>query len=440
MDNADRKDTYTSLRYEDSRKGKLLLLSLVVGLLAGSLSSLFRFILAQIATLRETLMQAGYEVNLLNMLILVVLAALFIYISLYLVRKFAPETSGSGIQEIEGTLDGTRELNWKRVIPVKFFASIFSLGSGLLLGREGPTVQLGAGIGKMVKDVSKYPDEGNNPLISAGSAAGLASAFNAPLSGIVFVIEEMNGHFIFNFYNLASIMIGAGTADLMVRLLLGPGLSLPLGIFSGIEMSFHWLFPLLGILIGILGFAYNHMIIFCLDLFKKFKKHLITTSVILSILLVIAAYYSSDFVGAGYYTIHHTMSSNYSLQFLLLLLLGRFILSVLSYGSGVPGGLFAPLLTVGVLFGMVFGMLTQILFPELTFDPGIFAIAGMAALFASTVRAPLTGLALAVEMTANYDLILPLILTTVTASVVTTMLGNKPIYTTLLARILKAKD
>ena len=440
MDNTEKNNRYADLRVEDSRKGKLLLLSLVVGILAGILSSLFRFILLQIANLRHSLMQAGYEFNLLNMFLLTALASSFIFISLYLVRKFAPETSGSGIQEIEGALDGTRQLNWKQVIPVKFFASLFSLGSGLLLGREGPTVQLGAGIGKMVKDISKYPDEANNPLISSGSAAGLASAFNAPLSGIAFVIEEMNGHFKFNFYNLASIMIGAGTADLVVRLLLGSELSLPLRIFSGMDMSIYWLFPLLGILIGTFGLVYNRTIIFCLDLFKKFKEHIVITSILLGIILVIAAYFSPDFIGAGYYTIHRGIQANYSVQFLLLLLLVRFILSGLSYGSGVPGGLFAPMLTIGIILGMIFGLLSQIIWPELVLNPGIFAVAGMAALFASTVRAPITGLALAVEMTANYELILPLILTTVTASVITTMLGNKPIYSTLLARVLKNAD
>lgn len=328
-------------------------------------------------------------------------------------------------------------MRWKRVIPIKFFSSLFSLGSGLLLGREGPTIQFGAAIGKMVKDISKYPDEANNPLISAGAAAGLASAFNAPLSGIIFVIEEMNGHFIFNFYNMAAVMIGAGTSDFILRLLLGSQYSLPLGIFSGVDLSLLWLFLVLGILIGIFGLVYNRSLIFCLDFFKKLKNHPLIISIILGIILVIAVSYSSDLIGAGYETIHRVMKFGFPFQFLLVLLLGRFILTVLSYGSGVPGGLFAPMLTIGVLFGMLFGILTQTIWPELVHNTGIFAIAGMAAIFASTVRAPLTGLTLAVEMTANFELILPLILTTMAASVVTTMLGNKPIYSTLLARVLK---
>ena len=113
-----------------------------------------------------------------------------ISIALYLVRKFAPEASGSGVQEIEGALDGLRPMRWKRVLPIKFIASLFSLGSGLLLGREGPTIQLGENIGDMIKDTFGKSDIESKSLMSTGAAAGLASAFNAPFVGIIFVIEE----------------------------------------------------------------------------------------------------------------------------------------------------------------------------------------------------------------------------------------------------------
>ena len=112
------------------------------------------------------------------------------------------------------------------------------------------------------------------------------------------------------------------------------------------------------------------------------------------------------------------------------------LLSFFSYSSGVPGGIFIPMLTLGVILGMLFGIIMQHYFPDLISHPGVFAIAGMAGIFSATVRAPLTGLVLAIEMTSNYELILPLIVTTVTASVFTALLGNKPIYTTLLKRTL----
>lgn len=424
------------LRVEDTKNGKLLLLSLFIGILSGLLSSVFRFFLTSIENFHEYWIQLGQESGLWSILGLILATSTSIFIAFWLVRKYAPEAGGSGIQEIEGALDGVRPLRWKRVIPVKFFGSLFSLGSGLLLGREGPTVQLGASVGKMVKDVSKHPDYGNNPLISAGAAAGLAGAFNAPLSGIIFVIEEMNGHFKFNFYNLASIMIGAGISDVVVRIILGSEVSLPLGITSEWEMTYLWLFPVLGVFIGAIGWVYNQVILFSLDAFKKYQNHIVLTSLFLGVLVVSVTIFSPYLSGAGYNTIHQLVQNNYSLTFLLLLLTGRFILSIVSYGSGLPGGLFTPMLTLGIIMGLIFGVLAEIVLPGSVSEKGIFAIAGMAALFSSTVRAPLTGLVLAVEMTSNYGLILPLILCTAAASVMTTMLGNRPIYSVLLERVL----
>lgn len=431
------KNRYALLVQENSRNGKLVLLAFVIGLLAGLVSSLLRWILELIEQWKEQRLSSIHNMSWVQVAMILMITILSILAALYLVQKFAPETAGSGIQEIEGTLDDARPLRWKSVLPVKFFASIFSLSSGLLLGREGPTVQLGAAIGKMVKDVTHHPDEGNNPLISAGAAAGLAGAFNAPLSGVIFVIEEMNGHFKFNFYNLTAIMIGAGTSDIIVRLLLGSAISLPLGLFTLKNLAILWFFPVLGLLLGCIGWGYNKMIILWLDIFKKLRSRLWLTALVLSLLLLFAFYISPDMIGAGYNTIHKVMQHSFSFKFLLLLLLVRFILSGISYGSGVPGGLFAPMLTVGIILGMIYGLSVQKFFPHLVNDPGIFALAGMAALFAATVRAPLTGLALAVEMTSNYELILPLILTTVVASITTTMLGNKPIYSILLGRILQ---
>ncbi|MCK4746685.1 MAG: chloride channel protein [Bacteroidales bacterium] len=141
-----------------------------------------------------------------------------------------------------------------------------------------------------------------------------------------------------------------------------------------------------------------------------------------------------DMIGGGYDTISKVLDNSFTVYFLIILFIVRMVLSIFSYGTGVPCGIFAPMLTLGVISGMLFGSVIQSYFPELVSHPGIFAVAGMAGIFASTVRAPITGLVLAIEMTSNFELILPLIITTVTASVVKALLGNKPIYTTLLKR------
>jgi CIC family chloride channel protein len=416
---------------------RLLFYALLIGLIVGLGGAFFRITLSYIEIFRDTLFENAGNSGFISWLWPVLFAITGISIALFLVRKFAPETSGSGVHEIEGALDEIRPMRWKRVLPVKFIASLFSLGSGLLLGREGPTIQLGANIGKMVKDTLGQSDIENNPLVSAGAAAGLASAFNAPFAGIIFVIEEMHGHFRFNFYSVAAIMIGAGTADFVVRALVASKPVIQMMVFSSPGISGLWLFIILGLLFSVVGYLYNKLLILSLDLFQvSLKIPIIFIGIIVGIIIAIIGIFFPEMIGGGYNTITEVLDHSFTFYFLLLLFIVRMLLSIFSYSTGVPGGIFAPLLTLGVILGILFGIIMQHYFPDLISHPGIFAVAGMAVIFASTVRAPLTGLVLAVEMTLNFELILPLIVTTVTASVFTTLLGNKPIYTTLLERTL----
>ncbi|CAZ98023.1 H(+)/Cl(-) exchange transporter ClcA [Zobellia galactanivorans] len=420
----------------DIRNYKLLLNALLIGVITGLLSSIFRLVLARLSTFRTTF-QIGQADQLWQDWFWPMLFTFFgIWFSIFLVKKYAPEAAGSGIQEIEGALDGVRAVRWRKVLPIKFFASIFSLSSGLLLGREGPTVQIGANVGKMVEDVFKQSVEEDNPLISTGAASGLASAFNAPFSGIIFVIEEMNGHFKFNFYSLAALMIGAGSADMVVRFLVGSGPILKTTIFTFEDLSGLWLFVVFGLILSFIGIAFNKLLIEALDFFKKIRINPMVIALGIAFVITAVGLYSEDMIGSGYSTIANAYNDSFTLKFLLALFVVRFFLSIMSYGSGVPGGIFTPLITLGVISGMLFGGMAQYFFPDVVQDPAIFGVAGMAGIFASTIRAPLTGLALSVEMTANYELILPLIFTAVTASVCTTMLGNAPIYSILLKRIL----
>ncbi len=416
---------------------RLIFFAFIVGLLAGLAGSVFRYILSYIDMLRNNIYADGGKSGFISWLLPIILAVVATGIALFLVKKIAPETSGSGVQEIEGALDEVRPLRWKRVLPVKFFASLFSLGSGFLLGREGPTIQLGANVGKMVKDIFHRPDDEMNPLVSAGAAAGLASAFNAPFSGIIFVVEEMHGHFRHTFFTMAAIMVASGTADLMVRILVGASPVIKMTVFSSPPLVCIWLFVILGGLFGFVGYIFNKFLIIALDFFKNLTKSgMILGAILAGAVIAIVGIFQPDMIGGGYDTIRMVLDHSFTLKFLIVLFTGRLILTVLSYGTGVPGGIFAPLLALGVVFGILFGSIMQNYFPGIIHDPGIFAVAGMAGIFASTVRAPITGLMLAVEMTSNFELLLPLIFTTVTASIVATLLGNQPIYTILLQRSL----
>ncbi len=417
---------------------KLLTVAFIIGLAAGTVGALFRIVLGHVEEFRTWLFTWAHNQNWTSWFIPVGFSVVGVIVALYLVRRFAPEASGSGVQEIEGALDEVRPIRWKRVLPVKFFASLFSLGGGLLLGREGPTIQLGANVGKMIKDLFRLPDQENNPLISAGAAAGLASAFNAPFAGIIFVIEEMHDHFKFNFYSVAAIMLGSATSDLVVRAMISPKPVIAMTVYSSPHLSAIPLFVLLGLFFSFIGYAFNKSLIFTLDLFQdRWNPPILVMGVVAGLVIAMVGIFYPQMIGGGYPLIQQVLNRNFSLFFLLFLFVVRFVLTIFSYSTGVPGGIFAPLMTLGIIFGMIFGVITQKYFPGIVPDIGVFAIAGMAAIFSSTVIAPLTGLVLAVEMTANYELILPLILTTATASVVTRLMGNEPIYTTLLKRTLE---
>ncbi len=426
-------------RHENSKNLMLLVYALIIGLLVGVVGAAFRIFLSYIEEFRNTIFNNVEEANYITWFWPILFTVTGISIALFMVRKYAPEASGSGVHEIEGALDEVRPMRWKRVLPIKFFASLFSLGSGLLLGREGPTIQIGANMGQMVKDTVGHKEIENNPLVSAGAAAGLASAFNAPLSGVIFIIEEMHGHFRFNFYSIAAIMIGAGAADFVVRTLVASKPSIEMMVFESPNIYGLWLFILLGLLFSVIGFLFNKFLLLGLDFFQKTLKKvpIILIAIFVGLVIAIIGILSPEMIGGGYESISKVLEHSFTLSFLLFLFLVRMVLTIFSYSSGVPGGIFAPLLTLGVIFGMLFGIMMQGYFPNLISHPGVFAIAGMAAIFSSTVRAPLTGLVLAIEMTSNYELILPLIVTTLTASVFTTLMGNQPIYTTLLHRTLE---
>ena len=429
---------YQRFKNENNKNFKPLFYALLIGIIVGLVGAIFRIILDYIENFRVTLYENAGNSGLMSWVWPVLFAITGISIALYLVRRFAPETSGSGVQEIEGALDGLRPMRWKRVLPIKFIASLFSLGSGLLLGREGPTIQLGANIGKMVKDTLGKSDIESNSLVSAGAAAGLSSAFNAPFAGIIFVIEEMHGQFKFNFYSVAAIMIGAGTADFIVRVLVNSKPVLEIMIFPSPDIFGLWIFIILGLLCSIIGYVYNKLLVISLDLFKfSFKIPIIYTGITVGLIIAVIGMFFPNLIGGGYDLITKGVGNSFTLSFLLLLFIARLLLSIFSYSTGAPGGIFLPMLTLGVIFGMLFGTSMQHYFPDLISHPGVYAIAGMAGIFSATVRAPLTGLVLAIEMTSNYELILPLIVTTVIASVFTALLGNEPIYTTLLKRTLE---
>lgn len=413
----------------------VLLWALIVGALTGFAGALFQMALAQIATLKEMFLKFLEFTPGLPILSSIALSAVMVFLTFLLIRKLAPETGGSGVQEIEGSLEGLRPLRWARVIPVKFFGGLLSLGSGMVMGREGPTIQIGGNIGKMISDIFKVSKIDAHALVAAGAGGGLSAAFNAPLAGILFVIEEMRPEFKYNFLTVQAVIIASATADIVLRLMVGQQLAIPMNMLSAPPLPSLLIFLVFGCIFGAFGFVFNHLLVRTLNFFSNLTGWPFTlTGLIVGGIIGALVWYFPDAVGGGYVVIPKALSGSIPVMMLLLLFFVRFGTTMISYGSGSIGGIFAPMLALGTLFGMWFGHFMHFLLPELVVQPEVFAVAGMAALFCATVRAPLTGIALTIEMTGNYLMILPLILTCFTATIVAQGLGGQPIYTVLLKR------
>jgi len=361
--------------------------------------------------------------------------ALAATVAIALVRRRASEAGGSGVQEIEGALDGVRPLRWRRVIPVKLAGGMLALGSGLVLGREGPTIQIGGNAGAMLAERFGLPRPALRTLVAAGAGAGLAAAFNAPLAGVLLVLEEMRPVFRWTFASVQSVVIACAVATVVVRASMGQGPVIPIATFPSPRLEALWLFPVLGAVFGLLGLVFNRALLASVDLAAKatFRGHALA-GLAVGALVGGLAWLDPRLVGGGDALIPALFATPLAATTLLALFALRFGTTIASYGSGAPGGIFAPMLALGTLLGMAFGHGAHALWPELAPHAGVFALAGMGALFTATVRAPITGIALAIELTANYEQILALLLTCASATIVAEILGGRPIYTLLLER------
>jgi CIC family chloride channel protein len=431
-------DRHTHRIKSGEKKGTIVLLwAVIVGFLTGIVGAIFQIAIDKIDGLKEMLISSVEHIPGGALVASVVISAVMVFVAFLLVRRIAPETGGSGVQEIEGALDEVRPVRWRNVLPVKFIAGVLSLTGGMVLGREGPTIQMGGNIGKMIGDFFKVGKDDSHALIAAGAGGGLSAAFNAPLAGILFVFEEMRPEFKYNFLSVQAVIIACAASDIALRAFMGQSPDINMAMLHTTPLKSLWLFLVFGFLFGIFGVVFNRVLIRTLNFFSNLKGWAFTlTGLYVGAFIGLLAWLYPDTIGGGYSVIPKALSGTMPVMILLTLFAARFGTTMVSYGSGAPGGIFAPMLALGTLFGMWFGHYTHFWLPDTVSRPEVFAVAGMAALFCATVRAPLTGISLTIEMTGNYDLILPLILTCLTATLVAESLGGKPIYTVLLRRTL----
>lgn len=414
------------------------LAAILVGLLTGFVGSLFQIAINTSGTWLTKLHSILGMLGIPGWITFPAITTTMVVMAWLLVTRVAPEAAGSGVQEIEGALMHKRPVLWKRVLPVKFIGGVLAIASHMVVGREGPTIQLGGNIGKCVADTIRFDRKRSDALIAAGAAAGLGTAFNAPLAGLLFVMEEMKEAFPLPFLHFKTVAISCVAATIVLHLMLGNVPAIVMDVFDTPSLDSLGIFFMLGIVVGCIGMLFNKVlmgVLFWMD--KQTMRRRLVYVIIVSLLVGLLAWLWPNAVGGGYGVIEHSLTFKPGFIVLVLLFLARFILTMLSYGTGIPGGIFAPMLALGTLVGLALAALFQVFFPGIALvQPGMLAVAGMGALFSASVRAPLTGIVLVVEMTQNYGLILPLMVSCLTATTVVQLMGVAPIYTQLLRRTL----
>jgi CIC family chloride channel protein len=416
------------------RRRRLAPRAALVGVLAGLLAAVFRLTLEACDRWRDALFRFAHTLPLpLGLAFALGTCGAASGAALWLVRRFAPETAGSGIPHLKAVLHRLRGMKWQRVLLVKFASGTLGLGAGLALGREGPTVQMGGALGQMVGGWLRSRTRESRALIAAGAGAGLAAAFNAPLAGVIFVLEELRRDFAPG--ALTAAFIASVCADVVARLLMGQEpvfrvVNLPVPPLSSLP-----LFLLLGLLAGGLGVVFNRSLLGSLRLFERAKRWpLWLPAALVGVGVGIVGWFAPQAIGGGGRMVVATLAGSLTVGPILVFLVLRFGLTIFSYGTGTAGGIFAPLLVLGAQAGLLVGLLGKSLFAGGTASPATFAVVGMGALFAAIVRAPLTGIVLILEMTENYQLMLPLLAACFTAYALADLLRDEPIYEALLER------
>jgi CIC family chloride channel protein len=414
----------------------LALLALIVGAAAGLVGAIFRLTLEQADRLRDSLIAWAHGERLLGFLFVVATCAAAALIAAWLVRRFSPHASGSGIPHVEAVLNEEIPQAPFHLIWVKFCGGVLAIGSGLALGREGPSVQMGASVAHLVGKVFRREWPDCRALLAAGAGAGLATAFNAPMAGAVFVLEELVRRFELR---IAVTALGASAMAIAVaRVFLGDAPDFHVDALAYPSAEARPLFFVLGAVAGLAATAYNRALLETIAaadrlgrLSVELRAGLIGTAV------GTLAWFAPSVVGGGDAITQRSLVGAETLSVLPLVFLLRFGLGTVSYAAGTPGGLFAPMLVLGAQLGLLFGLLCRLAFPGLDIQAEGFAVVGMAAFFTGVVRAPLTGIVLVTEMTANVTMLLPMLVACFTAMLVPTLLRNAPIYESLREHTLR---
>ena len=407
--------------------------SLFIGGGVGVVTASFRLLLGEADRLRDALVSWAHRHAIGGFALVVVLCAAAAWIAAGLVRRFSTQAAGSGIPHVENVLNGKSPPAPASLLPVKFFGGLLAIGSGLALGREGPSVQMGATIGHLCGEAVGLNWRMRRVLLAAGAGAGLAAAFNAPVAGAVFVLEELVRQFELH---VAVAALGASaTAIFVSQAILGTAPDFHVEELAFADPKTCPLYFIFGAIAGAAGVLYSRLLLGAMSVAEKIDRWAPGfTAILVGALVGALAWFAPALVGGGEQLTQTALLGTQPLAALVLVFLLRFGLATASYATATPGGIFAPMLVIGAQLGLICGEIAKSSFSELYVQPVGFAVVGMAAFFTAVVRAPLTGIVLVTEMISDATLLLPMLGASFCAMILPTLAREPPIYDSLRDR------
>lgn len=421
---------------QEIARSKIILQAVMVGLISGLLVVFFK---VSINKLFEFIQNFISQFDLSHkLLIFPLITTLGGLISGVLVFKFAPETKGSGIPFVKMVMARMGNITRVRTIVVKFFAGVAGIGTGLSLGREGPSVQLGAGAGALVGKIFKMKGTDQGKLIAAGAGSAIGATFNAPIAGTIFVLEELVNKFSASL--LFPVLVATVTASSVARHFLGnnPSFTIPYIThdlsFEGISVCI-----ILGIVAGFLGVAFAKIIYKNNEFFEKMDKiPNWLKPAIAGFGIGVIGIFIPYVLGSGNLSVDLLLQHKLALSVVVLVFAVKFFVTPFCFGSGAAGGIFLPMLMLGSFLGYIVASIFNMF--GFHVDVVVMAMIGMGAFLASVARTPITAVVMVFEMTAGYTHILPIMLSAAIADLIAEKLNHRPIYASLIVNQVKSQE
>ncbi|MCF8243098.1 MAG: chloride channel protein [Melioribacteraceae bacterium] len=419
----------------------MIIVALVIGTLAGFAAIGIRWLIEEISllsfpgggTLLDNILSAPWYIILLAPIIGGMIVGPLIYF-------FAPEAKGHGVPEVMQAILLKGGKIRPRVAIIKAFASAITIGTGGSVGREGPIIQIGASLGSTVGQFFKIPSKRMKTLVGCGAAAGIAAAFNAPIAGALFALEIILMDFAVA--QFSPIVIASVMATVVSHSFEGNFAAFIVPHYTLVtpyELIFYFV---LGAIAGLVSFLFIKVLYFSEDYFdNRFKFPEYLKPVVGGLGIGLTALIFPQIMGVGYDSINMALHSNVLWYSAFALIFLKIFATSLTLGSGGSGGIFAPSLFMGAMLGVFFGHFVNVLFPDISADPGAYALVAMGGLVAGTTRAPITAIIIVFELTNDYRIILPLMITCIISTILSSKLSRESIYTLkLLLRNIKIKE